>query len=625
MSRKKNRRNKNKIKNVIPAPLANENEELESTDEVVTPDEAVAPEEAVTTDTVELPNIPSRVEGEAENVEPAEYIEEPVEATEQVEYIEESVDSAEPVVYTEEMSQQPSYAEPVEYLDVPENAEPVAYTDQAVNPDQPVYIEQTEYFDEPESVEPLEYMEQPGGFAEPIMGEEVPQEVPLEGNIDNDLELEFVDLDGQPNSESSEVNQGSSVFTDKTNDVKKKKKNKNKNKPNKFFTELIGKITTFFKNNKTVSIAIISVIVVLIIGGVIVSIVNATNKDNSSVSQDVVSENAVSENIIPDLPLEEDAYPEVNEFVATYFEALHNNDIDTIASMRDYIDSVESTKIAVKSNYVEDYLNIVCYTKPGPLDNSYIVYASCDVKLYNYDILAPSLLSLFICTRDDGSLYVYTGETDENIAEYLRAVNSQEDVVDLINRVNANYKEALDSNMEFADYMSVINESIKSEVGEVIAAEIAQENQNDEVEEEPEETTELEPFEVRATDTVNVRVSDSELADKMGRVAAGTVLTCYEQNVNGWSRIEYEGDVGYIKSEYLETLTQANEADESATIGTARARETVNVRVSPSTDSSILGTAYSGQEFSVLENDNDGWTKVIFNGKEGYVKSEYLE
>ncbi len=56
--------------------------------------------------------------------------------------------------------------------------------------------------------------------------------------------------------------------------------------------------------------------------------------------------------------------------------------------------------------------------------------------------------------------------------------------------------------------------------------------------------------------------------------------------------------------------------------------DSLNVRGTPSTDGTLYGILTSGTQVEVLENTNDGWSKVRYtvNGTtiEGYVKSEYL-
>lgn len=49
----------------------------------------------------------------------------------------------------------------------------------------------------------------------------------------------------------------------------------------------------------------------------------------------------------------------------------------------------------------------------------------------------------------------------------------------------------------------------------------------------------------------------------------------------------------------------------------------LNVRKSPSTSSAVLGTFESGQQIEVVSLSN-GWAKVMYNGKTGYVSDKYI-
>ena len=96
--------------------------------------------------------------------------------------------------------------------------------------------------------------------------------------------------------------------------------------------------------------------------------------------------------------MEENAYPEVNKLVETYYEASAKGDLDTISSIYRGLEDTELLKVVAASEYIEDYQNIVVYTKPGPVDDSYVVYVEMDVKLNDYDTSIPGLETLYICT-----------------------------------------------------------------------------------------------------------------------------------------------------------------------------------------------------------------------------------
>ena len=52
---------------------------------------------------------------------------------------------------------------------------------------------------------------------------------------------------------------------------------------------------------------------------------------------------------------------------------------------------------------------------------------------------------------------------------------------------------------------------------------------------------------------------------------------------------------------------------------------TVNVRSSDSEEADKIGKAETGTQLTKIEDRVNGWSKVIFDGKEAYIKSDYLE
>ena len=180
--------------------------------------------------------------------------------------------------------------------------------------------------------------------------------------------------------------------------------------------------------------------------------------------------------------------------------------------------------------------------------------------------------------------------------------------------------------------ISVLIKGGKDEKPEKIAA--ANEQQTEETSE-PQDGGQTET--VEATDTVNVRKSDSENADKLGKLEIGTRVTRFEARENGWSRVEYNGGEGFVKSEYLKVVsaeTASENTDNSAsepassegvsTSGTIGIKETVNVRESAGEDAKKIGVAYENEHYKLIMKQADGWSKIDFNGKIGFVKSEYV-
>ena len=137
---------------------------------------------------------------------------------------------------------------------------------------------------------------------------------------------------------------------------------------------------------------------------------------------------------------------------------------------------------------------------------------------------------------------------------------------------------------------------------------------------------------VKATDVVNIRASASTDAESLGKAQIGDTYKRYEEMENGWSKIEYNGNEAYIKSDYLEVVDSGSSSEggsgagegETVTGGKITIKENVNVRESASETANKLGVAYRGDTFDLLEK-KDGWCKITYNGKEAYVKADFVE
>lgn len=435
------------------------------------------------------------------------------------------------------------------------------------------------------------------------------------------------------------------------------------------FIEWCKDIGGLIKENRNITIAIV-VFVVLVAAAVIIS-TTLGEKSSSAEAVAVAETTSVSETeeattmTIPDEPLQEDAFAEVNELVKKYYQAMADGDMGTLLSISTGLDEKEQIKIVKKSEYVENYPTVTCYTKQGPIADSYIVYAYYEVKLVDYETLTPGMNALYVCKNEGGTYYI-NGETQsDEIIEYCEMISAQDDVVDLVNTVQVKYNEIKSADMELSKFLDELPDILTAAVGEELAKLEAETNEEAVAEEpteegtlaeesgaevaeaaegseEGQEVTETVVKTVRTTEVVNVRSSDSVTADKVGKAQLGQEYKLLEEKVNGWSKIEFEGKEAYIKTEYLEpadveeTVVSDNDdaddnadaeeaADNSPTEGTATVTDTVNIRKSASTSADKLGVCYPGEELEVVMKQADGWTKVKYKGETGYVKSEFLE
>ncbi len=381
------------------------------------------------------------------------------------------------------------------------------------------------------------------------------------------------------------------------------------------------------------------------------------NKKDAEQQGDVAANSTLEETtdvyVVPEVALQENTIPEITELIDNYYTAQAEGDVDTIRSLVSDIEESEVLRIVETSKYVENYPSLEIYTKAGPVDNTYIVYVCSELKFTDYDDLFPGMKVFYVCVDENGQYYINESEEgSDNELTYIREVTLQDDVVDLNNKVAAAYNDMVAENPELAQFILDLNDEIKKNVGGALAQE-EDENDSEEAggENEAVENTETGPevvvTKVRATDVVNIRSSDSETADRLGKAAIGDEFKLIEKIGNGWSKIEYEGAEAYIKSEFLEDIetevvdnsndgnetdneTETTQEPETASVtvetnGTVTVIENVRIRSSASENSEKLGTAYVGDKLELVMKQADGWTKIKYNGKTAYVKSDYVE
>ncbi len=344
----------------------------------------------------------------------------------------------------------------------------------------------------------------------------------------------------------------------------------------------------------------------------------------------------------PEYALLENTDPEINKIITDYYDALAKGDLLTVGAFNGYLNDIEKIRLDELSKYIESYPELTIYTKPGLMENTYIVYVVSKVKMEGLEELLPGMQTYYVGKNDDGTYFINEGIYDETVYEYIKNLTVQDDVVDLNNRVVVEYNDLLAENEEVNEYVAYLNEKINEEVGEILASMEATDVDTDEITQQVigQDDPAVVVTKVRATEVVNIRDSDSELGSKIGKAAQGQEFELIEQKGNGWSEISYEGSSAFIKSDYLEAVqtvtigTDEPQNDEVAAGKTTEKTEAVGkvsindsgvrVRKEPNTDAEILVTLYTGEKLDLIESMSSGWSKVKYKNDYGYVKSEFL-
>lgn len=368
---------------------------------------------------------------------------------------------------------------------------------------------------------------------------------------------------------------------------------------------------------------------------VIVGLTTRFKDGNTGVVAPVVDEvadvNAVDEIDIMAgvrMPYEEDAYPEINALINSYYAAYAAADTDGVENCASPVSDTEKSYIALVGQFVESYDNIKCYTKKGAKEGDYLVSAYIDMKFDGILTPAPGLDFFYVTMSDAGKLIIDNAyshfnqsnmeiSTQPDIQSVIKEFDNQEDVIELKDQVQAKYDAAL---LDDAD----LNEMVSSTLPNAISAWVAA--LTDANAEEPT----VETITAKAKSNVNIRSGRGTGYDRLGKVEEGQEIEVVKDtDENGWVMVVYNGENGFIMTDYLEYVEGDSSADGDTGSSETEGRkitvnDTLNIRASMSTDADLMGTTAPGDEVTLIQDYAEGWTKVQWKEKTGYIKTELL-
>lgn len=435
----------------------------------------------------------------------------------------------------------------------------------------------------------------------------------------------------------------------------------------------LEKMLSFCKKNFRYIAAGVLIIILIIV------LVNCTNVagDKNAITSTQVSGG--------DGEFKVDKNKDINNLVTNYFTAYANGDLDSLSKLATPISDNEKSYITMFSQYVESYQGIKCYVKQGLDKNSYLVSVYLEMKFKDVDTVAPGL-DFFYIQKDDQGNYTINNlysqynllnkeqELDANVEKLINKYEKEDDVVELQNEVQTKYNAAIaaDTNLatmvnttianaytawsaQIATQSAAASTQATSEASTQATSETttqpASEASTQATSEAAQPATEAaQPTTpdvpaatdtgitatndtVYALDTINIRDAASDTANKLGSATIGAKFTRNGTTADGWSQIQYNGGVAYVKSDYLTTDAsqtgagaQSSNSTTSVTEGTkVQLSSTTNIRSSMSDSSDRVGVAYQGDTVTVVASYAEGWTKVSWNGKTGYIKTDLLK
>ena len=127
--------------------------------------------------------------------------------------------------------------------------------------------------------------------------------------------------------------------------------------------------------------------------------------------------------------------------------------------------------------------------------------------------------------------------------------------------------------------------------------------------------------------SLNFRSGPSTSYSIIGSLQKGQQVE-YISASGDWAKVKHNGVTGYVHADYLSkstsTGTSTGTSTSQATTQYVNATAGLNVRSGAGTSYSKIGMLAYKEKVTVLSTSN-GWAKINYNGKTGYVSSSYLQ
>lgn len=151
-----------------------------------------------------------------------------------------------------------------------------------------------------------------------------------------------------------------------------------------------------------------------------------------------------------------DNVPEVSTVLEQYYTALGARNINGLFAVTDNLTAEEQAQIEAESD-VESYGDVKAYTISGPSDGTYIAFVSSRCKYLGINQTLPMLSEYYLYTTEDGSLKIMDDtDSDAAVTEAMKAALENEEVKNLIEQVQNDYRNALDADASLRAYVESI-------------------------------------------------------------------------------------------------------------------------------------------------------------------------
>lgn len=148
----------------------------------------------------------------------------------------------------------------------------------------------------------------------------------------------------------------------------------------------------------------------------------------------------------------------MDALVNQYFDLTGSYNVDILTS-RTKADKKKGEQIFDrKKEIIEKYENVKEIIKPGQAENTYIVFATYDIKLKKVETLVPGMSVLIVTKADSGELLINNTPNDDSLTEYIKQIAAEDELKTLVEKVNKNLTAAIKKDSSLKQLVEYLNE-----------------------------------------------------------------------------------------------------------------------------------------------------------------------
>jgi len=290
--------------------------------------------------------------------------------------------------------------------------------------------------------------------------------------------------------------------------------------------------------------------------------------------------------------------------LSTYYNSYAAGDLDKLSGVTKYLSDMEKDYIKMMNKHVESYDNVTCIVETGKAEDEYIVSAAYDMKFAGAEEALPGMNVFYVQTSEEGELFInnkYSSfnreineqKTNKKVLKLIKEFEESENIEKLRTDIQERYDKILEGDKKLQKKVNKVAKAITKWKDTYTPGEEPEEPKQEEPEQKPEEPKQEEPEQkpeepkqeeseqkpeepeesaedessdegessgvnyvpegkvLTATDSYNVRVSMNESAELVGTTAVGDSIKVILSYAEGWTKVEWNGTTGYIRTDLL--------------------------------------------------------------------------